>query len=379
MLGMDVNEVARHNCASILRWIRWSHGISRTELAERLDLTRAPIGKMVDRLLDAGLLHEEATTPVQRGRPRVSLGLNPDWAHVIVLSLHHQLSAGVVDVTGRLVHSEVLGGDDDFGLAPIPQPYGDRFGDLCRHAVSQLAEGDSARHILGIGIGSIGRVDRRGVIRWNGELPVRDVCMAEELAPVTPLPVFTDDELRLLLLGKLWDTDMPSWRSAVVMSARLFGHGGGHAVCSDGHTILGARGFAGTPGDLFPTLHTHDFLRSASDAIRRMGGKRMFLERVKAGDPAVMPIYRKVVENYGFRLALLANFYDPDIIWVYAPYRDMGDVFLDQTREVMQRHVDEVIGEHVKIEFGGDRGYKEQLTAAAVPVLARMFVEGLIG
>ncbi|HRU95387.1 MAG TPA: MarR family transcriptional regulator, partial [Anaerolineae bacterium] len=220
--------MARRNRAAALDLIRRHGGMSRSQLAQRLELSAAAMTKIANELMDQGLIAQEPVLDLSPSQPRAMLRLNADWGYVVTLSLTYNLAVGVVDFAGKLTHSERLAGNDcDHGL------YRDRFDDLVLDAVSRMLDRLGGQRTLGVGVLSYGCVDKSGLIRFNGSLPRPNVRMSDVLAPVTRLPVSVDEEFRLLLMAHLWSSDHPA-QNVVVMSAKMFGAGGGQAMLASG-------------------------------------------------------------------------------------------------------------------------------------------------
>lgn len=366
----DQQDMARRNRAAALDLIRRHGGMSRSQLAQRLELSAAAMTKIANEMMDLGLIAQEPVLDLSPSQPRAMLRLNADWGYVVTLSLTYNLAVGVVDFAGKVVHAERLAGDDgDHGL------YRDRFDSLALDGVGRVLERLGGQRVLGVGVLSYGCVDKSGLIRFNGSLPRPDVRMSELLAPVTRLPVSVDEEFRLLLMAHLWSSDPPA-QNAVAMSAKLFGAGGGQAMLASGRVHYGAGGFAGQPGWAAPMLHGHEVARRLDAEVAEMGGRDAYLARIKAGDARALEMYRVAVENHGYRVAHAANFFNPELVLLYTEYAEIGQPFLDAVRAVASQHSPPTNLEGMEIQFGGRRTDEERLAAAALPVLSRAYVDG---
>ena len=373
-LGVDHQDMARVNRTAVLRLVRHSGGLSRAELAQGTGLTPTALTSIAGDLLALGLLREEPAVMRGPGRPATRLVLNPDWGRVITLSITHTLAIGIVDLSSKLVHSDVLAEEDP---GPPFRPYGPVFDGLVVSAVKRILKRESGNRVLGIGILSGGRVDRHGIIRMNTNLPRPNMDMRDLLRPVTDLPVHTDEEFRLLLRAHVWDSDTPPWQNAVAVSCRLFGTGGGQAALVNGQICMGYSGFAGQPGNQMALLHGNDVCRQLSQQVQGMGGAAVYLDRVRQGDPAAAAIYRKCVENYGFRLAQIANHFNPEVILIYTPYHVIGEAFLTEVRQVMDCFAGPHNMEGVQLRLVEGRTDRNRLVAAAIPIMSKSFVDGV--
>lgn len=122
-----------------------------------------------------------------------------------------------------------------------------------------------------------------------------------------------------------------------------------------------------------PVVHGLDALPALRAAVKRMGGETAYLHGIRAGGKAALEVFRRAVENYGYRLAYIVNLFDPEEVLIYSPYSLLGDLFLDPVREVMTRHVESGDLEGLRMRLAGERTPEMCLRAAAVPVLAAAF------
>ena len=80
----------RRTSASVLDEVRRSPGLTRVELAARLNLSSATTTETVARLREAGWLVEERAPVSGRGRPTTCLHPAPDGPQVLALDLRHE-------------------------------------------------------------------------------------------------------------------------------------------------------------------------------------------------------------------------------------------------------------------------------------------------
>lgn len=373
-MGVAHQDMARVNRTTVLRLVRRTGGLSRSELAQGTGLTPTALTGIAGDLLSLGLLREEPAVMRGPGRPAARLVINPDWGRVITISITHTMAIGVVNLASQLIHSDTIAEEE---LGPPFRSFAPMFEGIVISAVKRMLRRESGNRVLGIGVLSAGRVDRRGIIRMNTNVPRPNLDMGELLRPVTDLPVYTDEEFRLLLRAHVWDTDTPHWQNAVAVSCRLFGTGGGQAVMMNGHICSGHNGFAGQPGNLMALLHGIEVCKQLSKQVDGLGGPAAYLQRVQTGDEEAMSIYRKCVENYGFRLAQIVNHFNPEVILIYTPYHALGDRFLGEVRQVMERFAGEHNMEGLDLRLAEGRTDANRLTAAAIPVMSKAFVDGV--
>ena len=248
----------RHNLGLVLAALRAAGGASRAELAARTGLTRATVATLLEPLLGAGVLAEDAATPRGVGRPSravryaaggpVALGVAVDVETLAVCAVgldgvvraHRRLprdhrevgpdpvfdgAAALAAQVRAEVGARVLGA----GLA-LPALLSTAAGAAAHRADRALAAADSAV----VGAGSPVVLRAPNLPRLDGSRP------ADALAARLDLPVTVDNEATL---GALAHLDLAP--NLVYVSAGI-GVGGG--IVLDGRVYRGARGLAGELG-----------------------------------------------------------------------------------------------------------------------------------
>ncbi len=371
--GQNQKTMSAHNRTSVLSLIhRSKQGISRTEIADTLALTRPALTKIAAQLIGTGVVRQRMVNGLRRSDPKALMTLNPHWGYAACIALTHNLAIGILNLRGELVYHERLAGD---GVSR--GSYRDQFDELLPQAVRRLLTECRDRPLLGIGVLSSGYVDRQGIIRFNGDLPRRNVDLRAMLAPLTDLPVFVDEDMRLLLRSRVWAGMSPE-EYLVAVSPGVYGYGGPETLVVRGEPYAGCDGCAGQFRWTVKVPHEEAAVHRMMEQVAAWGGAEAYLDRVLRRDPEAMDIYRRVVENYGWRLAHIANTYNPNTILVYSPYAPLGADFVEAVSGVMKQQAHPVVCERLHVELGGDRTDRERLIAAGIPVLSRVFEDGLL-
>lgn len=156
-VGSNPEQAASQNRGVILSAIHRSAPISRAELARQSGLTKQAVARIVERLLDEGLVMEARRRHGLRGQPAIELEINPDGLYSIGANIDRDhLTIVVIDATGALrgrIHHEKR------FILP------DEFVELMRDALSTFRRRrlfDEGR-LAGIGL---------AIPDWLGEVPV---------------------------------------------------------------------------------------------------------------------------------------------------------------------------------------------------------------
>jgi predicted NBD/HSP70 family sugar kinase len=189
-------DLGRANAASVLSCVLTEGPLARAEIAERVGLTRATVTRVANRLIELGLLSEEAPRRDAPGRPMVPLAFH--GGSRVTLAVHlgaRESRVGVVDLRGRVL-AETRDSYTDTAPAGIL--------DVVAARVREAVERHAARQrILGVGVSLGGWVDAEAgeVVRFD-PLGWRRVPLGAELAARTGLPVHVDQMVRGLALAE---------------------------------------------------------------------------------------------------------------------------------------------------------------------------------
>ncbi|WP_428242362.1 ROK family transcriptional regulator [Gynuella sp.] len=198
LTGSNAEQAAEHNRAVVLQAIYRNAPISRTELAQQAGLTKQAITRIVDRLLDEGLVMEARRRQGQRGQPAIELEIDPEGVYAIGANIDRDhLTVIAMDATGtvrgRIHHEKRFILPDEFSV-------------LMEDAISSFSRRrivDEAR-LAGIGL---------AIPDWLGEIPVigrptsycqwNDFEVRKTLETLTSHPVFIDNDANCAAMGEL--------------------------------------------------------------------------------------------------------------------------------------------------------------------------------
>jgi predicted NBD/HSP70 family sugar kinase len=238
-----VDPIGPRTRADVFAAILTAGPLSRVQVAQRLGLSQSTVTKVVNPLMEAGYLVEDAAAPAGAvGRPRRMLQVRKEL----------RLVAGV-----KISPSKVTAVLTDLGaqvLARWEQPLVDH---RVRTAVAATAEAvqrlvasvpGAAERMLGVGVGLNGHVDpASGVCRYSALMGWHDVDVAGPLAEACGLPVAVSNDVNTLVVAAQWfghGRDMESFAVVTV------GPGVGCGLLLGGRPYLGRSGLAGEFGHL---------------------------------------------------------------------------------------------------------------------------------
>jgi predicted NBD/HSP70 family sugar kinase len=249
--GANGEQAAALNRAIILNAIHRGGPISRTEIAKRSRLTKQAVTRIVDKLLDEGLVMEARRRQGLRGQPAIELEIDPEGAFAIGANIDRDhLTIVAVDAVGNVrgrIHHEVR------FLLP------DAFVKLMEDAVSSFLRRKviTESRLAGIGLAIpdwLGEVQVIGLPETYGQWSGFDVRAA--LSHITEHPIYIDNDANAAALGEIeygLGTEMRSF-FYILVSACL-----GGSLVIDGVRHKGAGGLGGEIGWLPTAAKTGPF------------------------------------------------------------------------------------------------------------------------
>lgn len=301
-------------------------GLSRAEIAEKLELSPATITTITRRLLDAGLVEEGMPRTSQTGRPSIPLELVPDSAHALGVQVAHEHVTGVLtQLDTTVVH------DFRHAFDPSAPDAVDTLTELIRAEIEGAA--GKGLPLLGLGIAVPGVVDpETGTLRMSVRLGWTGMPLAARMRKALGLPVFVDNDI-----------------SAVTAAERLYGKGAdcadfllvaigqgiGLGMVLDGAPYRGAAGAAGEFGHL-PILpdgpvcscgnrgcletqvSTESLLRRAADLgiVSRDAELEDLRDAAERGEQAALDLLNQAGELLGRSLSGSVNLLGPERVVV---------------------------------------------------------------
>ncbi len=188
-------DTRRHHRSLILQHLFAEGPASRADLARATSLTRVTVSDLVGGLIADGLLGELGSPAENKvGKPPTFVGLLPNAAHILALDLSpdDRMTGAVVDLFGQVIARAQM---------PLEGACGE---EAVRVAVS-LAEqlrATTKRRVLGVGVGSPGVVDGRGVILDAHNLHWAGVDLTGILRRRLDLPVYVANDANTAVLAE---------------------------------------------------------------------------------------------------------------------------------------------------------------------------------
>ena len=188
-------DTRRHHRSLILQHLFAEGPASRADLARATGLTKVTVSDLVGGLLADGLLGELGPPAENKvGKPPTLVGLLADAAYIVALDLSpdDRMTGAAVDLFGQVKARAEM---------PLEGARGEEAVRLAAALAEQL-RGTISRPLLGVGVGSPGVVDGRGVVLDARNLHWVGVDLTGILRRRLDLPVYVASDANTAVLGE---------------------------------------------------------------------------------------------------------------------------------------------------------------------------------
>jgi len=358
-LHQNVKSINKHAVLDLIRFT--PGGISRAELAHRMELSRAAMTAIVNDLLESDIVHETESRNGQSGRPPILLQINPARGRVVGIDMGAtHLIVALADLSAPIIDEIEI--PFDITLGPVP----------CLAQtdalLSELLEKNDIRleRILAIGMGvpgpivsQVGSVIAPPIMPgWDG-YPIK-----KEMENKWRVPISLSNDAELGMLGE-WAYG--AGRGEEHLAYIKVGSGIGAGLLMNGQVYQGATGSAGEIGHL--TIEENGPLcdcgsngcleaLAGGKAIARQGreavasGKTTLLASMgppeeltardvvaaaRRGDLPSQQIITRAGSYLGIAIAGVVNLFNPRVVIIGGGVSQIGDLFLEPIRETVRR------------------------------------------
>lgn len=234
------DDVRTQNRAKIMAILRMKGSMSRTKLAQYTGLSAATITAITADLLERNvLLRKEAPkTTNSRGRPRVTLTFNPEFAcvGVIVLQLNH-IMMSIADYQGSTIFT------DEITLETTTISSETLLEKLAGFFLAGMrAAGISTDQLRHVAVGVQGATDIHATkLRWSPIIQHQELQIKQSLEPVFRVPVSVHNDCNMIAQALRWN-EPELFHSD--FAAILLSQGIGMGLYHNGELVQGKRSSA---------------------------------------------------------------------------------------------------------------------------------------
>lgn len=261
------------NRSAILDLVRRESPISRSAIAEKLDVSLPTVMRIVDELIEEELVCPLGITEWSGGRRRALLEFNARSQVMVGADLGGgEVYGAAADLAGNVLVER------SFPLNGMrgEEAY-DRLVDLLEWLRDQAQ--DAGHRVRGFGVGAPGVTDyQQGIVRWASVLDWRNFPLRKRLVDRLGLPVIVDNDVNLSALGELWFGAEQNVENLVMISV---GTGIGAGIVIDGAIYRGTHQSAGEVGYLLPGREFLGQNFKTFGALESMAARAGILDRAR--------------------------------------------------------------------------------------------------
>ncbi len=344
---ITATEMRAINRSAILELIRSGGPISRSEIGLRLQVSLPTVMRIVDGLIDEGLVRPTSAREWTGGRKRALVEFAGDSHLVIGLDLGGtKLYGAVADLTGRILfethnaHHHTRS-EESFDL-------------ICAMLDALLAYArGTGLNLRGIGVGVPGMVDpKTGLVELAPSLDWAGYPLHQRLTErYQPLAIVVENDVNLAALGEVWFGPGVEAQNLVLIAV---GTGIGAGVVINGVVYQGAHAMAGEIGYLlpntallgleFPGFGALEMLASGTGIANRARAALLdqldpsSLEALTAedvfnaarrGEDWALPILADTVDVLAQAIAAVNQVLDPDLILLGGGVARSADLLIE--------------------------------------------------
>ncbi|MET8977249.1 ROK family transcriptional regulator [Streptomyces sp. NPDC004539] len=338
LIGGEPSLLRRINSAVVLHALRAADRATLTEVTRVTGLSRPTVEGVVEDLIGAGLVVEEAAdvTVVRRqGRPARRFRFRAEAGYLLGVDVGaHRVSAVVADLDGRVLGAQ---GKDVAEGAPAEERL-----ERLRTAVAELLRraGVPRSALRAVGVGTPGIVEADGTVRLCSALPGwTGLRLGERLSRSFRCPVLVENDANAAAVGEHWKGAAVDSDDVVLVLAGL-SPGAGSLIGGRLH-----RGYGGAAGEigswhLLGREVTPEALLSTTDVPLPPLDDRAVtavFSRAVDGDPgaraAVDRFFRRLVHDVSALVLAL----DPELVVIGGSTEGLG-ALLDPLRDELARY-----------------------------------------
>ncbi len=330
--------VRTYNASTVLRTL-YEHGsCSRSQLAELTGMSHATITRIINQLLEQGLVLEGSHGKSTGGRRPIYLHIDHSKLYVAAVKLlRDDCLAALLDLKGRILVIEQL---QPKSLSPeILLP---AVADSLREMFNSLSI--KQEHIIGVGVAASGMCHPvEGTVLRSLNLGWKDIPVADSLGQELGLPVLLENDANACALSELWLGNAKETANSMFIKTET---GVGVGIISDQKLLTGSRFVTGEIGHVpvIPDgklcrcgqrgcLESYVYFKPIQEHYQKITGQNLthakFIELVRTGDPFATEIVQETAEALALACAHWGIILDVEVISIGGIWGKLGHEVLD--------------------------------------------------
>lgn len=362
------------NRSVILKLLRESSPLSRTQIARKLNMSLPTVMRIVDHLVEERLVQFCGQGTSTGGRPSPLLEFNSQAYAILGVDLGERKMLGMIaDLSGNIQYEQ--------SVTPIRDAPAEQYLQQLIELIEQLLTVPrfSTQSIRGIGVGAPGiTLVPDGVVIWAPSLGWRDLPLQDILAKHFGLPVSVDNDANLAALGE-WGFGAENGAQSLV--SITFGTGIGAGIVIDGAVYRGRHQAAAEIGYMLPGIQFlrkqynqfgalesvssgHGIINRAYQVSQQAGvsipveglSAEYIFAMARQGKDWARQVVNDTVDYLSLAIANISAVLDPEVIVLGGSIADSADLFINPILERLEgatpyipRLVASTLGRHATV------------------------------
>lgn len=371
----NAKYILKLNSRKVLKLIRDNPSISRAEISRRTGLSAPTVSRIVDDLIQDGLVEEIGMGSSNGGRRPNLLRFCPDNNFIIGIDLGTTNIYGVLaNLEAEIISEEKIPTQVEKGFNAVM----DRTLTVVEKLRSQL--GRKQKHLNGIGMAVAGLINKkRNIVEFSPNFHWHDADILGYLGQKLDIPICFDNVTRVMALGELYYGVGRKYKNFICVNV---GYGIGAGIIINGQPLLGTHGMAGEFGHItlekdskvqcycgnygcLEALSSGSGIARAARRELESGAKsilsemchgdldrltaEMVAQAAKQGDVLAWNVFHKAAEYLGLGISALINLYNPEAIVIGGGVTQAGDILFDTVRSTVKARALSKISREVEI------------------------------
>ena len=222
----------------ILERVMKNPKVSRTDLANQLELTPAAISKAIKKLIGQGIIIENEYLRSTGGRPRMTLNVNKEYKKIIGINL----GVGFMNIVVSHLDGEII----QIRQRKFAFKTQEKVLELLYEGISEVIEKFGVKSIIGMGLATHGLVDRKkGTVIFSPHFKWKKLEIRKELEKKFNLRVIVENDVRAMLTAEHMYGCAGNMKNFMMLYIR---NGVGSAIFLNGKIFEGSNCGAGEIG-----------------------------------------------------------------------------------------------------------------------------------
>ena len=359
--GSNENDLMLHNRSALVKYLMKNGACPRSELAKAMNLTQASISKIVNNLIDEGVVLEKSSEKSPNGKRVIPVALNESGVQFIGIRITWTSALfGVFSLKGVCSHYETK----DISLH---DGYDDAI-KLISDTINRLSFEYPNIISAGVSVPSP-YVGKAGSILYTGP-DGRDelISIAKEIRQSSNIPIYFKNDAKAGALAEWWFGN----HDCSVLFHLLAGDLLHSSVIVNDEPIVGAYGIAGEIGEnvvfdeergtyaklnecASASAFLDNFIRNIPDDSPWTEAADITLQMVFSaagkGDAYASGRIARLGRFLGIALTGAINMLNPDVIVITDKLTAGGDLLLNEIKDTVKANVSSYVYDRIQIRF----------------------------